>query len=136
MLNESVNQRDNRTRNNQESYVDRLGDLPTNQASAPVVSNIAKLQLEIASYSTLPYTQLSINRPEDERDGLLFWKHNSNNYPILSGIVRSIFSIPATSVPSECLFSTVGLIQTDLRNRLAQETLQSITILKENMNFF
>ena len=42
-----------------------------------------------------------------------------------------MFSIPATSVTSEALFSQVGLIQNDLRNRLAPSTLENITFIKE-----
>ena len=47
-------------------------------------------------------------------------------------VFSSSTSIPASSVPSECLFSSTGLIQTEIRNRLSPETLESITFLKEN----
>ena len=43
------------------------------------------------------------------------------------------FSIVATSVPSESLFSHIGLIQTDIRNRLSPDTLENIVFLKENL---
>ena len=66
---------------------------------------------------------------------LAFFKANSVSYPILTKISKEIFCITATSVSSECLFSSTGLIQTDLRNRLAQDTLENVTFLKENLKF-
>ena len=66
---------------------------------------------------------------------LAFFKTNSVSYPILTKIARGIFCITATSVPSECLFSSTRLKHTDLRNRLAPNTLENVTLLKENLKF-
>ena len=66
---------------------------------------------------------------------LAFFKANSVSCPIFTKIARGIFCITATSAQSECLFSSTGQIQTDLRNRLAPNTLENITILKENLKF-
>ena len=50
-------------------------------------------------------------------DGLKFYKINSSLFPSLVPVVKMILSIPATSVPSETLFSHAGTVQAQLRNR-------------------
>ena len=50
----------------------------------------------------------------------------------LSAINSSI----ATSVPVECLFSHVGLTQSELRNRLNPNLLESLTLIKDNIKYF
>ena len=57
-----------------------------------------------------------------------------NSYD-LAMVSRAILCITATSVPSECLFSKAGLIETDLRNILNPSRLGQITFLKANMLF-
>lgn len=73
------------------------------------------------------------NESEIEELGpLYFFNIFEDSYPKLSKIAKIVFSITATSVPSEALFSQVGLIQTELRNRLNPNLLESLTLLKEN----
>ena len=54
----------------------------------------------------------------------------------ISRIARIILSMPVTSVPVECLFSQVGLTQTDLRNRLSPDLLESLTLIKNHLQYF
>ena len=61
-----------------------------------------------------------------------FFKQNYNKYPILTYCAKAILACPITSVPSEQLFSQVGLIQTELRNRLNPFLLNMLTVIKEN----
>ena len=63
---------------------------------------------------------------------LYFFYENRKFFSKLLKIAKSIFSICATSVPSESLFSQAGLIQTDIRNRLNPQNLENLTFLKEN----
>jgi len=64
---------------------------------------------------------------------LHFWKLYHKNYPLLAQIARSLLCIVVTSVPSESMFSTTGVIQNETRNRLKPETLENIVFLKENL---
>ena len=68
-----------------------------------------------------------------EKSGLALFKINQGTLPILSEIAEIIFCITATSVPNENLFSSTGLIQTDLRNHLSPSNLKNITPYKENL---
>ena len=54
---------------------------------------------------------------------LKFYKENSGLLPILSKIAKFLLSIPATSVPSESVFSVAGDIQNEQRSRLNPELL-------------
>lgn len=72
------------------------------------------------------------NEEINELGPMYFFKVFTKNYPILSCIAKAIFCITASSVPSECLFSIIGIIQNELRNRLGPDVLEDITIIKEN----
>ena len=46
---------------------------------------------------------------------LLWWYRNKHHFPKLSKVVKYILSVPASSVPSEELFKTVGDVYTNKR---------------------
>ena len=46
----------------------------------------------------------------DSEDPLKWWKKNEERFPVLAQVCKSILSIPATSTPSQRLFSAAGLI--------------------------
>ena len=64
---------------------------------------------------------------------LYFYQKHSAKFPQISKIARIILSMPVTSVPVESLFSQVGLTQTDLRNRLSPDLLESLTLIKNHL---
>lgn len=45
---------------------------------------------------------------QNDEDVLIYWKNKQSTFPILSNLAKLILSIPATSVPSERLFSHAG----------------------------
>src|SRR5678816_2738595 len=48
-------------------------------------------------------------------------KQNANVYPRLSKLARKYLACPPTSVPSKRVFSNVGLIYDETRNRLSRK---------------
>ncbi|XP_039593879.1 zinc finger BED domain-containing protein 4-like [Polypterus senegalus] len=64
---------------------------------------------------------------------LTWWRENSSKYPLLSPLVKEYLSIPATSVPSERVFSTAGDIVTAQRSQLLPENVDMLIFLKKNM---
>ena len=98
------------------------------------LNGLEALNKEIGQYKNSFFASPYDSQMKKALGPLAFFKANSVSYPILTKIARGIFCITATSVPSECLFSSTG-IQTNLRNRLAPDTLENITFLKENLKF-
>jgi hypothetical protein len=61
-----------------------------------------------------------------------FYSRHHDTFKKLFSMAKAILCIPATSVPSECLFSQAGLVQSEIRNRLSPALLKSIILIKEN----
>ncbi|KAG7153771.1 Zinc finger BED domain-containing protein 1-like 2 [Homarus americanus] len=65
-------------------------------------------------------------------DPLEFWKKHSLEYPRLSVIGKKFLSVPATSVPSERLFSKAGELVAAKRNRLKAQNIDMILFPNKN----
>lgn len=65
-------------------------------------------------------------------DLLKWWQKNNTQLPLLCKLSRFIHSIPASSSPSERVFSTAGNVVTNKRSRLSPESVNSILMLKSN----
>ena len=68
-----------------------------------------------------------------DMDLLQWWKLHSQEFPLLSFLVRVVFSIPAASSKSERVFSVAGRIVTPDRNRMAPEMVESLVMMKCNL---
>jgi hypothetical protein len=62
---------------------------------------------------------------------LSWWKVNELKFPLLSQLAHRLLSIPATSAPSERVFSSAGLTIAKDRARLAPETANELVFLHE-----
>ena len=78
------------------------------------------------------YLKLDIEYETSNELGPFYFYSKNENFKRLNILARAILSVPATSVPSECLFSHAGLIQTEIRNRLSPVLLESIVLIKDN----
>ena len=64
---------------------------------------------------------------------LMWWKIRESQYPLIARLARRYFSIPATSVRSEEIFSVAGNILSEKCNRLLPENVDKPVFLHENM---
>ena len=64
---------------------------------------------------------------------LLWWKSHETKYPLLARLAKYLLCVPATSVPSERVFSTAGDILTGQRPNLKSKHIDALIFLKKNM---
>lgn len=81
---------------------------------------------EFQAYASAP-------RVTKDTNILLWWKMHEKNYPNVAKMARDIFSITATSVPSERLFSKAALTIRKHRNRLNTDSARSLLCLNSWM---
>lgn len=68
-----------------------------------------------------------------DSDPLSWWKYHEYLYPNLAVLAKRYLAIPATSVPSERVFSTAGDIVTATRSALSTDSVDKLVFLKKNL---
>ncbi|KIM21426.1 hypothetical protein M408DRAFT_33590, partial [Serendipita vermifera MAFF 305830] len=88
----------------------------------------------VKSLSTLAAKfQLRDNTPQaDDPPAVGFGSSSASRFPRLFQLSMTILAVPATSVPSERVFSSSGRTDTAARNRLSPELMEALQILKFN----
>lgn len=89
----------------------------SSETSLATVEDI--INREISDFNSFPFPV------KEDTSPLLFFKQNFARFPLL-------FAIPASSVPSESLFSRVKEITTDNRNRLSPYMVEMLAVVKNN----
>ena len=69
--------------------------------------------------------------PKD-KNPLQWWKENETKFPALAVVAKSYLAAPATSTPSERLFSAAGSIVSKKRASLTKEQVDMLTFLHSN----
>ncbi len=68
-----------------------------------------------------------------EANPLEWWKDNQKQFPRLAKLAKRYLGIPATSVPSERVFSTAGDIVTAQRASLSPDNVDMMVFRKKNL---
>ena len=89
--------------------------------------NVLSPRDELDKYLAEPLAPHDINP-------LHWWKEKAPIYYRLSRVACSLLCIPATSVPSERIFSKAGLTITKLRNSLKRTNVDALVFLNKNMH--
>jgi hypothetical protein len=71
-----------------------------------------------------------------EQCPLEWWASRAASYPVLSQMARVYLAIPASSAPSERVFSTASLLLSDKRRRLEESRVARLMFLKHNMKLY
>jgi len=107
--------------------VNRVNDVDREN---PVVNVVTAADAELTLYKQAPPIKLkrddgTFNCP------LLWWKYNERKYKLLSILASQLLSIPATSAPSEHVFSVAGLTISKDRARLASDVANELVFLHD-----
>jgi hypothetical protein len=71
------------------------------------------------------------NRCPFDTDPLMWWKQHIQEFPRLVRMTRQHLAVPATSASPERLFRSVGLVKSDFRVRLLDNTLIDVMRAKQ-----
>jgi len=69
-------------------------------------------------------------------DILHWWKAQRDVMPVLAKLAQKYLSIPATSVPSESLFSAAGIISGGRRGNTSPKKLKEMAFLHRNRKYY
>jgi hAT family C-terminal dimerisation region len=68
---------------------------------------------------------------DDRIDILKYWKRNATAYPTLAMLVRDIFTVFVSTVPSELCFSLANRILTDKYTKLGSKLFKQLVCNKD-----
>ena len=79
--------------------------------------------------------QRYMNDPPLERseEPLVYWRNHKNVYPHLFILAQQFLCTPASSVPSERVFSKCGEVVSKKLNRLSSKSVEKIMFLNQNL---
>jgi hypothetical protein len=124
----------NNVRKKKGNFLTSLKNQVTEPSKTPRSKTRANLDKEIANYENDNLENGVLEDPElSKKYGpLLFFKQKEAQYPILCNIAKAVFSTMPSSTPVESLFSSTGLIDTDMRTRLSVNKLENLVMIKRN----
>ena len=74
---------------------------------------------------------MRVQQVANDTDPLMWWKQHQEEFPRLVRMARQYLPVPASSASPERLFSSVGLVKSDLRGRLLDTTLIDVMWAKQ-----
>jgi hypothetical protein len=114
-----------------DNYLNENENRAANHAAGnPEVAIATSADAELILYKQEPSIRLR-NDDGTFNCPLTWWKFNEKKYKLLSILVARVLCIPATSAPSERLFSTAGLTIAKDRARLASQTANELIFLHD-----
>ena len=107
--------------------MDWLDDFLEPQNSSSANNNLNTVEFEFMHYSNEPCCRADVTE---------WWRQKEFVFPILSKLARKYLCVPASSVPSERIFSTAGNIVNKKRACLSSENVDMLVFLNKNHGLF
>ena len=95
-----------------------------------------KIKQEIKCYRNEPKVPYKSGTTGKFTNVLEWWKYNERHYPMLASLARIVLCMPATSAPSERIFSLASLVISKKRGRTDPETAGNIIFLNETIDWY
>lgn len=92
--------------------------------------NMCRIELDTFNFKKIKLPMKDKNKKFN--NPLLWWKQNEHKFPILAQMARKYLSIPATSAPSERIWSRASNVLTIKRAKLDDAIASDIMFIKEN----
>ena len=74
---------------------------------------------------------MRVQQVANDTDPLMWWKQHQQEFPRLARMTRQYLAVPASSSSPERLFSSVGLVKSDLWGSLLDSTLIDVMWAKQ-----
>ena len=84
------------------------------------------ISYEVERYLAEPLLDFKIGNP------FKCWALNLKSYPLLSTLARKYLNAPPTSVASESVFSSAGIIYDDRRSQISPELAENLLMIQCN----
>ena len=94
-----------------------------------------RCEMELAAYRQLP-SLLIRNEKKENNDPLKWWRDRQTKLPILAMLARMYLCIPATSAPSERIFSMASRLINKRRARLTPENAGRIIFVNRSLGWY
>ena len=90
-----------------------------------------KIEEELNIYKAIKLTR----KQKKDTHLLTWWRDRKTQFPYLFQAVKALLATPATSVPSERIFSEAGYIARARRSRILPKNLNKFIFIKKNMKY-
>ncbi len=91
---------------------------------AQILPLVLDVETELNAY-------MRVQQVSNDTDPLMWWKQHQQEFPRLAHMTRQYLAVPASSSSPERLFSSVGLVKSDLRGSLLDTTLIDVMWAKQ-----
>ena len=106
-------------------YIDDSDDdVPANNSQLD-----EKIDIEVNSYKSIKLS----GEQKKSTHLITWWKERKGQFPCLFQAVKALLSTPATSVPSERIFSEAGYIARARRSRILPRNLNKFIFIKKKL---
>ena len=109
-------------------FMDDYSEEDTVRTSDDVTTLIS---MELGQYAKIQFTR----EQKENVHVISLWKDRKSEYPYLFRAVKALLCTPATSVPSERVFSEAGYIARARRSRILPVHLNRYLLIKKNMSY-
>jgi hypothetical protein len=108
--------------------------LSTSKETSSLMHSIYKKRKIVDDEEVERYFEIALE--DSEIDMIQWWSTHKTSFPHLYRMAFDILNVPATSVPSEQIFSKAGDVITKKRNRLSKDSIQAIMCGDSMFKFF
>jgi len=112
-----------------------LDNVYNDDSDDDVPSNIDQLDETIDNEYNSYYSIKLTNQQKKTTQLITWWKERKGQFPCLFQAVKCLLSTPATSVPSERIFSEAGYIARARRSRIIPANLNKFLFIKKNLKY-